>query len=126
MFDIPKKEHYQDHPTKRISLYLMIQVVLMKICTAGMGFTNEFCNTLGSIHFIWGVITVSHPCQTLDTPGTLLHACHLLKKKKCRTWRGHENKSHRIPFHKTNGAFMLWIVILHLKINKYQYSWFVF
>ena len=81
MFDIPKKEHYQDHPTKRISLYLMIQVVLMKICTAGMGFTNEFCNTLGSIHFIWGVITVSHPCQTLDTPGTLLHACHLFFKK---------------------------------------------
>lgn len=54
MFDIPKKEHYQDHPTKRISLYLMIQVVLMKICTAGMGFTNEFCNTLGSIDTSFG------------------------------------------------------------------------
>ena len=43
MFDIPKKEHYQDHPTKRISLYLMI-----------LGFTNEFCNTLGSIDTSFG------------------------------------------------------------------------
>jgi len=28
-------------------------------------------------------------------------------------------------FHKIKRAFMLWIVIMHLKINKYIYSWFV-
>lgn len=47
MFHIPKKEHNQDHPSKflRYSLCLMMQVVLMKICMASIGFTSEFYNT---------------------------------------------------------------------------------
>ena len=126
MFDIPKKEHYQDHPTKRISLYLMMQVVLMKICTAGMGFTYEFCTTLGSIDTSFGVLYLCHiRVKHLTRLG---HSAFMSSFFffKCRTWRGHENKSHRIPLHKTKGAFMLRIVILHLKSNKYLYSWFVF
>ena len=75
-------------------------------------------------YFIWSVILMLDTCWILDTSRTLLYACSncvlflKLKKKMLDIVRTQEQEELN-TLHKTKRKFILWIIILHLKINKY-------
>ena len=77
-------------------------------------------------HFIWGAVQVSYPCQTQDTPRTLLYACvpvvFLLLfffKLKLYLWdtEGIQEQEELNALSQNNENVHALIVTVHLNIN---------
>ena len=76
-------------------------------------------------HFIWGAVPMLDTGHAWETFACVSQPCPLKNKIK---FVGHGNKRNRIPFHlsQSKESIHAQIVIVHLKMNKYSYSWFVF